>query len=62
MRKIVLIVFAAVGLFLICSCASSSENSEVMVDTSAKTRQHVVGGASEPGDASRLTDPFLSGN
>jgi hypothetical protein len=62
MKKIVLVMFAAAGLFLISSCASSSENSEVMVDTAAKTKKDVPDGASEPGDASRMADPFLSGN
>jgi hypothetical protein len=60
MRKIALVMIAAAGLFLISSCASSSENSEVMVDTSAKTRQHILGGPNEPGDRSRLQDPFLT--
>ena len=60
MRKSALVMIAAAGLFLISSCVSRSENSEVMIDTSAKTRQHIIGGPSEPGDPSRMDDPFLA--
>ena len=60
MRRVVFVMFAAAGLVLFSGCASSSENSEVMVDTSAKTRKHVTN--AEPGDFERMNDPFLRGN
>jgi hypothetical protein len=60
MKKIAFIMFVAGAMILLFGCASASSESEVMVDTSAKTRQHVPNGASEPGDASRMADPFLS--
>jgi hypothetical protein len=61
MKQIMPIIFAAAELLLLSSCAATSSESEVMVDTSAKTRQHVTGGLPGSEDASRMSDPFLSG-
>jgi hypothetical protein len=52
----------AAVVVLLSGCAAASSESEVMVDTSAKTRQHVAGGLPGSDDASRMSDPFLSGN
>jgi outer membrane lipoprotein SlyB len=57
MKELLLIICAAAGLIL-SGCATSSESSEVMVDTSAKTRKHVTN--AEPGDFEKMADPFLS--
>lgn len=61
MKKLIPITFAA-ALVLLTGCAASSSESEVMIDTSAKTKQHVTGGLPGSRDTSELNDPFLSGN
>jgi hypothetical protein len=61
MKKIAfLIMLAAASVF--SGCVTANPNSEVMVDTNAKTKKAVNDGASAPGDFERMGDPFLSGN
>jgi hypothetical protein len=59
MKRLIFILIAVAGLG---GCVTSNPNSEVMVDTSSKTKKSVPDGASPPGDAERMADPFLMGN
>lgn len=62
MKKILFITLAASELVLFSGCVTSNPNSEVMIDTTAKTKKNTPDGASEPGDFGKMSDPFLSGN
>ena len=59
-RKIIAFIFTIATLVSFPSCVTSNPNSEVMVDTSAKTKKNVPDGASEPGDFEKMSDPFLA--
>ena len=58
MNKIALIILTAAAVALFSGCAASSESSEVMVDTSAKTKKTVTN--AEPGDFEKMADPFIA--
>lgn len=62
MKKIVVIIWAVAELALFSGCVTSNPNSEVMIDTTARTKKNTPDGASEPGDFEKMSDPFLSGN
>ena len=57
-RVLILLVTASV---FFSGCVTANPNSEVMVDTSAKSKKNVPDGASQPGDFDRMADPFLVG-
>jgi hypothetical protein len=62
MKKMAVIICGIAELALFSGCISSNQNSEVMIDTTAKTKKNTPEGASEPGDFEKMSDPFLSGN
>ncbi len=49
------------ALVLLSSCAATNPNSEIMVDTSSKTKQTVVGESPRTVQPSQLGDPSAIG-
>jgi hypothetical protein len=62
MKRIVFILLVSVWALALAGCVTSNPNSEVMIDTSSKTKKNLPDGASEPGDFEKMSDPFLIGN
>ena len=61
MKKIAFFILLVAASVVFSGCVSTNPNSEVMVDTSAKTKKNVPDGGSEPGDPATMADPFLVG-
>ena len=59
-RKIIMFIITVGALVFLTGCVTANPNSEVMVDTSAKTKKNLPDGASEPGDFEKMADPFLA--
>ena len=61
MKKIAFLILLVTASAFFSGCVTANPNSEVMVDTSAKSKKNVPDGASAPGDFDRMSDPFLVG-